>query len=243
MAIERQNLRKSRISDIVDARFFAGSLEESKPNSVVTKFGDVVSRVQLVGTVVEKFRDEGGRFGSVTVDDGTESVRARVFGEDMKYLDSVNVGDVVAVVGRMKNYNNENYISPDFVRRTDDPNAETLFRLEVLQGLAEKKKTVDDIRRLRDEMSQDELKDYASEKYGMGEEVLRAVLEGKTAETDYKPVVLDAIGKLDSGGGVEIGKLLESVKLEESMVESAISELLSSGEIYEPAAGKFRRVG
>lgn len=243
MAIERQSLKKSRISDIVDARFFSGSIEEAKPNSVVTKFGDVMSRVQIVGTVVEKFKDDGGRFGSVTVDDGTESIQARLFGDDMRILDQVVPGDMVSVVGRMKNYNGENYVSPDFVRRIDDPNTEMLFKLEVLQILTEKKKTADDIRRLRDEMSQDELKDYASEKYGMNEEVLRAILEGKSEEADYKPVILDMIGKLDTGDGVEIGNLLESAKLDESMIEGAISELLSSGEIYEPVAGKFRRVG
>lgn len=243
MVFERESLKKSRISDIAEARFFAGSKESAKPNTVVTRFGEEVSRVQIVGSIVEKFNDRDGRFGSITIDDGTDSIQARFFGEDIKTVNDLGLGDVVSVTGRMKNYNEDNYISPDFVRKLDDPNSEAMFKLEVLNDLIERKKIVDDLRNLRDEMSQEELRDYASEKYGMGEEILQAIIEARSAEVDYKPVILDMIDKLDQGDGVEIGKLLEAVKLDESMVESAVNDLLGSGEIYEPIVGKFRRVG
>lgn len=231
-----------RISDIVSAKFFAGNKENYKPGEVVTRFGDVVSRVAVLACVIEKFSDRDGRFNSILLDDGSETIQARAFGSDMEILNRLNLGDPVFIAGRMKNYNDENYIAPDFARNISDPNEETLFRLEVLQNIMKKKGAADDIRKLRDEMSQEELADYASEKYGMTQETVQAIVESKNLDVDNKPMILEIIDKLDEGEGVEIGKLLESVKLDQGMIESVINDLLSDGEVYEPVVGKLRRV-
>lgn len=242
LPIERQNAKISRISDIATAKFFQGSIEDQKPNFVITRFGESVSRSRLVATVMEKFFSEDQRFASITIDDGSGGIRVRVFADDSKKLEDVDVGDLVSVVGKIKNYNGENYIAPDFVRKLEDPNSELLFKLEVLENLFEKKKVVDDLKNLRDQMSDEELSEYASEKYGLDKETLQVILQSEVEKIDYKPAILDLIGELDRGEGVEIGKLLEASKLDESMAESAINELLASGELYEPVAGKLRKV-
>lgn len=239
---ERQNMKSARICDLVSARFFPGSAETMKPNWVKTRLGETISRVKVVATAVEKFVAEDGRFASISVDDGTGAIQARVFSDNLGILEKVGLGDLVAIVGKMKNYNGENYISPDFLRRIDDSDYESFFKLELLRNLFEKKKIVDDVRNMREQMSEDELKEYAAERYSIDGETLQIMLQSKDAQIDYRPAVLDAMDRLDQGDGVEIGKLLEASKIDESMAESAINELLASGDVYEPVAGRLRRV-
>ena len=78
--------------------------------------------------------------------------------------------------------------------------------------------------------------------HGVDSETLQAILQGESPRIDYKPAILDAIGELDSGEGAEIGKILEASRVDENMAEGAINELLASGDIYEPVAGKLRKV-
>jgi RPA family protein len=213
-----------------------------RPNVIVTPFGDKLARVRVMGAVTEKFQSDDGRFASITVDDGTGAVRARVFGTDSRLIESVFPGDLVAVGGKVKSYNGENYVAPEYVRRADDPNAETLFRLGLLESLIDKKRSADDLRRVRDQMSEEELVQYASEKYGMSQEELQGVLQSEAPRVDNRPVVLEVIRSLDKGDGVEIAKILEASKLDESMAEAAINELIEGGDVYEPTVGRLKAV-
>jgi len=240
--VERQTSRNVRISDLASGMFVAGDREAMKPNLVVTPLGEQISRARIMGVVVEKFRSEDGRFASLTLDDGTGAMRVRVFQNDLPLIEGFGLGDLVSAVGKVKNFRDENYLAPETVRLVSDPNSELLFRLETLNDLVEKKKAADDLRRLKDQMSEEELMEYASQKYGLDSLSVNAILQSKPERADYRPLILDLISSLDSGGGVEIAKILEAANLDESMVESAISELLESGELYEPVAGRLKRV-
>jgi RPA family protein len=240
--VERQTTRLARVCDLVSGRFIQGDKETMRANTVVTSFGEKVSRVKLVGTVVDRFNSDDGRFASLTIDDGTGVIRARVFGSDSKMIEGFFPGDLVAVGGKVKRYNDENYVAPEYVRRLDDPNEETLFRLNVLDSLVDKKRAADDLRRVKDQMSEEEILEYASEKYSMSPEEVQAVLQSEAPRVDYKPMLLDIIRRLDAGDGVEIGKILEAAKLDESMAESAIGALIDGGDVYEPTAGRLKAV-
>lgn len=242
MDSEKRATVPCRICDVESARFFQGDRETMKAAYVVTGFGDKVSKVKIVGTVTEKFVSEDGSFASLTVDDGTGAMRVRTFREESKMIDGIVAGDLIAVVGKMRNYREENYVSPDSVRRCEDPNHETMFSLEVLSREMERKKMVDEVKRIRDQMSDEELRDYVSDKYGIGEQELNAIFMASFGKVDYRPVVLDAIGKMDKGDGADIGSILDATMLDISVVESAVNELLSNGEIYEPVVGKLKRI-
>ena len=238
----RQVIKNSRISDLISAKFFEGDRDTMKPNSVITRFGENIVRTKAIGTVIEKFIKEDRKFGSLSIDDGTGAINVRVFADDIKIIESINLGELVTVIGKVKSYNDEIYIAPDFVRRTDDPNHESLFKLEILNGLIEKKKITDELRRLRDQTSEEELEDYASQKYGIDKETLQVIVQSKQEQVDYKPMILELMDKLDEGSGVEIGKLLQESKLDESLAESVVSDLIGAGEVYEPTVGKLKRV-
>lgn len=242
--IERIVAKKIRACDILNGVFFHGSKAEMKPSYVVTPFGEKISRVNLIGTVIDMFLSEDGNYGSVTVEDGTASVRAKVFGEGVELIKDVAPGNLLLVVGKVKEYNDEIYVNAEIMRNLIDSNHENLRKLEILKDLKKNKEMVEKIRGLVEEMSDDELKEYVKKEYGMDEESLRIIRENLkvVTEIDYKPNILEIIESMDKGEGVEIGKIFEIVDLPERIVENAINDLLGSGQLYEPTPGRFRKV-
>lgn len=230
--------RKVRISDLVSGKFFYGSKEEMKPSYVITPYGGKVSRVSIVGTVTEKFTNEEGSYSSVTLDDGTGAIKVKSF---ERGLESLEAGDIVRVIGKLKEYNGELYIAFEIASK-EKMNAELLGRLDVLHELAKQKKVIDDVRAASGQMDEEELKNYAKDTYGMDGETLGAVLEAKKKEVDYRPKVLEIIEKLDEGNGIEAVKLFDVLNLPDNIVEKTIDQLLNDGSIYEPKIGHLKKV-
>lgn len=240
---KRLTAKKVRIVDITSGKFFPGSKEDMKPSYVITLSGQRISRVNLIATVTDKFLSEDGNYCTITVDDGSEAIRVKTFKENVELLRDVEPGDLVLVMGKIKEYNNEVYVNGEIARKVD-VNYENLRRLEILNDLIDQEKTVKEIKNLVEQMSEEELKEYVKSKFEMDEESLQVVREGLKVvkEVDYKPKILELIGSLDEGEGLEIGKILELSDLPENVIENAINELLSSGMLFEPSPGKLRKV-
>ncbi len=130
MPIQRQTAKKVRVLDLMKGEWVRK--EGMEPSYVQTKSGDHVSRARILGTVVGKFQAEDGNFASVTLDDGTDTIRAKTF-KTVKPLDTVNVGELVELIGKVREWNEEVYVIPELVRRVTDPNIELLRRLELLR--------------------------------------------------------------------------------------------------------------
>jgi RPA family protein len=231
--------KRVRISDLLSGGFFSGSREELKPSYVITHFGEIVSRVNLCGSVTSKFENDIGTYANVTVDDGTDVISVRVF-KDISLLKNIEVGDTIVVVGKIKEYNGERYVNVEVARKLIDKNYESYRKLEIAKTLIQQKKIVDEVRELSKTASEEELKNYASER-GLSEEVLNAILKSQTG-VDYKSKILELINALDNGDGVEIGKIFELSKLPENVIENAVSSLLEEGSLYEPIVGKLKKV-
>jgi len=213
-----------------------------KPSYIITQFGEKISRVNLIATVTDKFEGEDQNYATITIDDGSEAIRVKTFKEDVKLLDGIFPGELVLVIGKLKEYNGEIYIIGEIVKKVQDNNYENLRKLEILQKLIEQKSASDEIKKLANELSEEELKNYAKTKYGMDEELLQVVLESKRLEIDYKPKVLEVIEKLDEGNGVEISKLFEMSEIPEQLLERTIDELINAGELFEPKPAVLKRV-
>jgi RPA family protein len=241
---KRMPAKKVRIFDVVNGKYFAGSKEELKPSYVITSLGQKVSRVNLIATVIDKFVSEDQNYAAIRIDDGTEVIRAKAFKESVKLLEGIELGDLVTVIGKLKEYNGEVYVNAEIVKKITDANFETLRKLEILNEIAEQKKAVDEIKSLLDSMSEEELKEYAKDKFGMDEETLNVVRDSLRVkkEIDYKPKILELIKKLDEGNGVEIVKIFELSSLPENVIESAINELLAKGMLFEPKAAVLKVV-
>lgn len=240
--MQRLPAKKVRLADLLHGKFFYGSKEELKPSYVITPLGEKISRVNIIASVVEKFLSEDGSYSSITIDDGTEAMRVKVFGEDTRILDGIELGNLVTVIGKVKEYNGETYLQAETVKKVEDPNFEVLRKLEVLNCLIEQKKIAEEIKSVGDGMPESELVNYVKEKYALDKESLEVILESKKVEVDYKPKVLEVIQSLDEGEGVEISKLFEFLNLPEHVIESTIDELLTEGSLFEPKIGFLKKV-
>jgi len=239
--VKRYVAKKVRIADITNGKYFPGSREGEdgyKASYVVTPYGEKISRANVVATITEKFVSEENNYATITVDDGTDAIRAKAFGEDVKLFGSFESGNLVIVVGKVKEYQGEVYINAEVIRVVET-NYQTLRRLEILEELNKRKALVENLRKMQRHFSEEDLKEYAK-RMGIDEEVLDVVLEKK--ELDYKPKVLEIIDGLDDGNGVEIAKLFDILKLPDIVVERTIDELIADGSIYEPLPGKFKKI-
>lgn len=244
MPFERLTAKKVRISDIANGKYFSGSREEMKPSYVITPFGQKISRVNMVATVTDKFLSEDENYSAVTIDDGTEAIRVKTFKENVDLLRNIEPGELVLVIGKIKEYNGEVYVNGEVIRKVQDPNYENLRKTEILNELVESKKIIEEIKSLLGQMTEEELKGYAKNKFGIEEESLQVVLENLKVvkEIDYKPKMLELIESLDEGKGVEIGKILDLSDLPENVIESTIDELRASGCVFEQSPGILKKV-
>jgi len=231
-----------RAADIVRGRFFQGSREAREAGYVITSLGERVSRANLLGTVVDRFVSDTANYASLTLDDGTDAVRAKAFGAEVHLFDGIRPGQAAVVIGKVKEYQGETYVAAESVRvlKPEEADEEPLRKLEILDRLNDQKTAVDNIRRAAASMSDEELREYAR-RMGMDADALAVVLEKK--EEDYKPAVLQMLEQLDEGEGVDVMRVFEELKLPDAVVERAVDELLEEGSIFEPSPGRFKVIG
>jgi len=103
--------------------------EGFNPNYIEVN-GERVSRARVLATVIDKFISEDGNYGTITLDDGTDTIRVKAF-QDLRIIEDVEKGDIVEVIGKIREYNEERYLQPEIIVKVDDPNFEVLRKLEL----------------------------------------------------------------------------------------------------------------
>lgn len=246
MEIRRLTAKKSNAAEIVKGRFVKKPGFES--NYVLTKLGRKISRVRVLGTVVDKFLSEDGNYATLTLDDCSETIRCKAF-VNTKIFDTVSVGDVVDVVGKVREYNGEIYIAPEIIAQIADKNFETLRMLELAKIYKEQKERIQKLRELKKQTSDvKELKAIAKP-FMSGDEV-ESIIEAEELigeiksdeKNEPKEIILKIIENLDKGGGATYADILEKSGLPESALDTTIQELLESGVCFEPKHGKIKRI-
>jgi RPA family protein len=187
--IERQTARKVRIADLMKGKWV--KKEGMEPSFVVTPHGENVSRARLMGTVVAKFISEDESFGSLTIDDFTDTIRAKSF-QTVKPLNGVEIGDLVDAIGKVKEYNEEIYIIPEVVSKIANPNMEILRKLEIMKKLKGKKQLPPEGDR-RDNIKTEVLKFIESHPEGVEyNKVLETI---KAEEKEIEAAIDDLLGE------------------------------------------------
>ena len=79
-----------------------------------------LARVNIVGNIVDKYDSEGDKkYIFLTLDDGSGQIKLKSFGEDSDKFKGISQGQTVAVIGVIRNWNNETYIQPETIREMD----------------------------------------------------------------------------------------------------------------------------
>ncbi len=133
---KRMTAVRASISDIVN-----GTFGEDNGAHVTSSYGVELRRVVIVGFVVSKFNKEsssegGKKFMSITLDDGTDTIRIKVWGEEESaLLEGVKEDILALVIGKVRKYEDEIYIIPEIVKEITDPNFMGLHLLERYQAI------------------------------------------------------------------------------------------------------------
>ena len=113
MERKRMTAVKARINAIMAGKYNAA--QGFTPGYVLTTMGQRLSRVRILATVVDKFVSENKRFASITLDDGSETIRCKMFNAT-SIFDGIDAGTIVDVFGKVKEYQGEVYIIPEVIR-------------------------------------------------------------------------------------------------------------------------------
>ncbi|MGQ9722508.1 MAG: OB-fold nucleic acid binding domain-containing protein [Candidatus Jordarchaeum sp.] len=213
---KRATAYKVRTSDLVSGRWV------EKPNGryVITNSGLEVQRARVMGTVVDKFVSSQSDYGSITVDDGTETIRVKGWKNQNSLLNNVQIGDIVDVIGRVRKYQNEIYLIPELIIKVDDPNWELVRELEIMSYTPRYKSV------------------SVKEEIGISDE--DKPLEEEFVDKIGK--VLEIIEEMDEGEGVNFDTIKRETRLSQKELDSCLVELLSDGTIYEPRPQTYRKL-
>lgn len=229
---KRQIAYKARIRDLLNGRYVKE--EGWMPNYVVTGDGREISRVNIIATVVAKSVEES--YQSIVIDDGTGRISVRWF-EKGNLFEGVEIGDIVLLIGRPREYGSEKYILPEILKRVKDYG---WIKVRAMELGAENQRfsvvknqgflSAENRRFSGKEKIIDNKK---AEEVTIKEEVVENHVESADKEVLVEKII-DYIKKHDSGEGVNFDELL---KIGE---EKVIGMLLKEGEIFEIKPGRFK---
>lgn len=222
-SIIRNTAYKVWIADLVRGNYVRG--EEQFDAGYINIKNKKVSRVNLISGVVDKF--SGGNYSSLTLDDGSGTISIKAWGDDTKLFLDVEVGDLVLVVGKVKQYGGSVYIVPEVVKKTGNPLWLKLRKLEL-------QKEYGNIAR-EDKAVLGEFNDDSNE--------VVTVVEERVQEKSpmSREVILSLVESLDFGDGADLDKVVEESRIAEA--RNVIQELVQEGEIFELHSGKLRITG
>ena len=79
-----------------------------------------IVRVNVMGNIVDRYQSEGeSKYISLTLDDGSGQIRLKIFGDDVEKFKEIVQGNTVLIIGLLRSFNNEVYISPEIIKEID----------------------------------------------------------------------------------------------------------------------------
>jgi len=222
--VQRQIAYKTWLSNLNNGKFVQGFKSESGFSpSYVEVNNNQISRVNIIATVVDVFKSEDGNYFSFTLDDGTSTIKLKAFNEETNKLLNIEKGNLVLVVGRVREYQEELYLSLEITKKLNDNNLELVRRAELLKNLG-KPETV---------------------KANVHIEVLQTnITPQKHRDASHEQLrqkVLDLLMENDERG-VEITVISSYLQKDDATTENVVKELLLEGEIYENRPGFYKAI-
>ena len=135
---KRETAHKLRIGELLRGNQIFDQTQNSdltqvtNPRLLHDELGDrKIIRLNVIANVIEKFESQGDtKFATITLDDGSGQLKARVFGEDLHKFQGIVEGDTILLIGLARSFNQELYILPEVVRK-QDPKYLLIRKLEI----------------------------------------------------------------------------------------------------------------
>ena len=214
MQLKRQTAYKFWIGDLLSGE---QKLNNDGMRYFLIKGKDVV-RVNVISVAISMYENSDAKYAAITLDDGSGNIRMKVWEDDFKILQGIGLGDVILVIGRLYEQNNEIFLRPEIVRKMDVEwmkarNAE-LKREHGSPSIVEDKKL----------------------------EVIEEKVEEKIEPSVLAREKVFLIVGNAPDEGIEISELIARSGMKEDLVEKAVDELLREGEVFSPRAGFVKLV-
>ena len=187
-----------------------------------------VSRVNMIGIIIDKFEAETQV--SLTLDDGSGSIRIKAWNENISLMTGFNIGDLVIVIGKVKEYNNQVYVTPEIVKTLDNPLWLKVRKLELSKTFGEPARVMTEVAKDSKEEDEDRM-NVVEEK----------VTNEKTQSSREK--IFHLIESMDKGEGVHLTDIIVNSGIAEDDIENLIDDMIKEGEIFEIQKNKLRIVG
>ncbi|MHA1622582.1 MAG: OB-fold nucleic acid binding domain-containing protein [Candidatus Heimdallarchaeaceae archaeon] len=208
------------ITDIVNGKLekeFIGESKEKYRWVLITSNSEKTYNVRINGIIVKTYYSQGEdnkkSFATITIDDGTDTIRIKGWEEDAENLKKFQVGDNIEVFAKPRKSDDELYLVPEKTILIEDPNQELYLRAKRVKRYNKK------------------------QLYLPTEEEI-----SKTHSVREKELVFSIIADTASEEGIGIEEVVEKTQLDRSKVEDIIQELSKAGDIYEPSPLKFKKL-
>jgi len=149
---KRETAYKLRIEDILKSKQIFEPSEVLNKRLLFVELGNKrFLRVNLIANIIDKYESDGERkFASITLDDGTGQIRAKVFGEEINKFKELSQGHTVLIIGLLKSFNQELYIYPEIIKQ-QTPKYLLIRKLEIEKSFpiklnSEQKKEINALR-------------------------------------------------------------------------------------------------
>lgn len=243
---KRQTAKLTTAEELNTGKYF--QKEGFTPNYLLTPGGRRLSRGRVIATVVDKFKNEDETYGSITLDDGTDTVQVKFFNE-LDPMDDFENGDIVEAVGKVREYQGQIYMNAEILVNRSVKH-EFLHQLKYRRSKEEWESIRSTVKQLKESgKSQDEIEKEMAGK--LEEEEVDALLQsfGEQFDTSQEEnrenlerKVIDAVERMDSEEGADYSDIADEVDAPEDQLEDTINSLLSEGTFYEPKPGKIKKL-
>lgn len=223
--VQRQTAYKVWISDLHSNEYV--KREGQWESNYIRIENREISRVNIFATVVQKYENPESSYNSLTIEDGSDTIRVKAWGDDVNLIKNVNVGDMIMLIGKLKKYNEEVYILPEIIKPLNDVNWFLVRKLELLGDYGKPNKPI------RKEV-------IKSDKKIETEPQLK--LEEEKIDSSYskRQEILNIIEKLSIEEGIDLPRITSECEYSDDEIKEIIEDLLKNGEVYELKPGKLK---
>ena len=217
MAQGRQTAYKIWISDLLNGEYHKEA-GEWDPNYVLAR-NKKISRANIIASVIDVFSNEDGGYKNIEIDDGSGKIKVKAWKDDVKIIENIRIGYLVLLIGRVREFDNEIYLTPEIVKTLQNSSWAKLRRLELVKEYGEPLLKQE----VKNAENSSESQPVFAEKFteNLRQKILRIV--GGEEEMTYDDLINE------SG-------------LDEEEVKNIVKELIKEGEIYTPRPGFIRAI-
>ncbi len=234
----RHTAQKVRLAQLLQGEFIEGN--ENQASFLKTSKGEELFRLNVIAIVVDI--EKVGSITNIMLDDSTGRVMVRSF-EESQAVQDLQVGNVVLIIGKIRQYNQEKYLSAEIIKQVDplwlqvrakEHPAEKI----VVQKVEKESSKVEDV---DIEVIEEVKENNVQEEKGAagGAEVIE---EAPTNSEDEEMLPVQKICKIiqdnDSGDGVPIEEVIEKSPINDT--EDIIQRMLEAGDIFQNQPGRVK---